>query len=181
MTRQERRAINRANAKLSTGPASPEGKLTSSANATTHGLTSMRPYLPSEEQDYKTYYACSLRRLSPQTDAEHNLATTIIDLEWRLKRIPTLEARLFADEEADAFKIIRALDTLSRHEVRLRKLLASTLLQLNDLAQNRPNQQQTEPLQANGFVLNSAEPTLPAMSLDTQRKAPDRAENAAAA
>jgi hypothetical protein len=53
MTRQERRAINRANAKLSTGPASPEGKTTSSANATTHGLAAMKPFLPSEEQDYK--------------------------------------------------------------------------------------------------------------------------------
>jgi len=137
MTRQERRAINRENAKHSTGPVTDAGKQTSAANATTHGLTSMKPYLPSEEDAYRAFEANRLESLAPETGDEANLVATIIDLEWRLKRIPILEARLFAADEEDTMKIIRALDVLSRHEVRLRKLLVTIHAELHELVINR--------------------------------------------
>ncbi|MEO8027975.1 MAG: hypothetical protein ABI823_15935 [Bryobacteraceae bacterium] len=66
----------------------------------------------------------------PQTPDEQSVVETLVDLEWRLLRIPALEARLFADDSsgnaADPYKTIRALDVLSRHEVRLRKLAKTT-------------------------------------------------------
>ncbi len=170
MTRQERRAVNRANATRSTGPATADGKATSSQNATTHGLTSLKPYLPAEEQDYKTYLTANLARLDPQSAAEQNLAQTIIDFEWRLKRIPSLEARLFADEEADTYKIIRALDVLSRHEIRLRKLLVNALVDLNNLILERRKLTETMDFlasrNANGFVLKSPIPAAQAANVD---------------
>lgn len=160
MTRQQRRAINRTNAQSSTGPITEAGKATSSANSTKHGLTSMKPYLPAEEQDYLAFAADQLRRFDPQNPTEQGLASTIVDVEWRLKRIPGMEARLFADEESDPHKTIRSLDTLSRHEVRLRKLLMNTVMELHTIVSMRRKHQAAQGLQAeqkaNGFVLQSA-------------------------
>jgi hypothetical protein len=42
MSSEKQQAANRANAQLSTGPVTPEGKLTSSLNGTTHGLAAAR-------------------------------------------------------------------------------------------------------------------------------------------
>ncbi len=166
MTRKDRRAINRANATHSTGPVTETGKQTSSLNATTHGLTAMKPYLPTEERDHATYAAARLRCLNPQTETERDLADTVIDIEWRLKRIPSLEARLFESEDDDPHKVIRSLDVLSRHELRLRKHLQKTLVELEAAIQTRPNHQPTQALtetaNTNGFVLKSAN------SADTQ-------------
>jgi len=157
MNRKERRAINRANATHSTGPVTADGKLASSANATTHGLTARKPYLPAEEADYKTFAAGRLTRLDPRCPAEHDLAATVVDLEWRLQRIPTLEARLFESEDEDAHKIVRSLDVLSRHEVRLRKLLDTVMTALYNTVVARRKQQaakaQSAAAQENGFVL----------------------------
>ena len=49
MTTQAQIDANRRNAQLSTGPKTPEGKATSSQNATQHGLTSQRVVLPDED------------------------------------------------------------------------------------------------------------------------------------
>src|ERR1041384_313626 len=90
----EQQTANRANAQFSTGPVTCEAKPPPSQNATKHGLTSMRPYLPAEEQGYLAFADTKTRAHNPQSPAEHELVATIIDVEWRLKRIPALEARL---------------------------------------------------------------------------------------
>jgi len=152
---------NRENAQFSTGPTTVEGKAASSMNATKHGLTSMRPYLPAEEQTYLAFAAGKTRRYDPQTAAEQELVSTIIDVEWRLKRIPALEARVFADDEADPHKTVRSLDTLSRHETRLRKLLINITTQFQALVEMRRKYEQARALAAqkdgNGFVLKTRE------------------------
>jgi len=153
-------SANRENAKFSTGPVTVQGRAISSANATKHGLTSMKPYLPAEEQDYVEFATNTTCRYDPQTPAERNIVGTIIDVEWRLKRIPALEARLFASsgEDEDVHKAVRSLDTLSRHETRLRKLLVNTIVELHGLVQIRRKYEEEKALassrNSNGFVLH---------------------------
>lgn len=168
MTRKARRAANRnqdfanrENSKLSTGPITEHGKETSKMNALKHGLTAMKPYLPSEQQSYEAFADARTRNFNPQTEAEQSLVQLIIDTEWRIQRIAGLEARLFADLESDAHKTIRSLDTLSRHELRLRKLLTNTIAELSDIVQTRQKLAAAKALAArknpNGFVLQHAE------------------------
>ncbi len=151
---------NKENAKFSTGPATEKGKETSKMNALKHGLTAMKPYLPSEESVFLDFAAGLLRRYDAQTADERQLVETIIDVEWRIQRIPSLEARLFIDLDTDPHKTIRSLDTLSRHESRLRKLLLHTVTQLQDAILLRRKIQQYKTLaaqpNANGFVFSNA-------------------------
>jgi len=170
MNRQQRRAINRANAALSTGPVSQAGKQTSSANSTTHGLTSLKPYRPAEEADYRAFEQTQLRIFDPQNDAERDLAQTIIDVKWRLKRISTLEACLYEEIETDAHRAARSLDILGRYENRLRKILKEAVLELQERTHDRRKNQETEGLSAKqnsvGFVLQDQE------ALDAEKPKP---------
>ncbi|MEO8027152.1 MAG: hypothetical protein ABI823_11795 [Bryobacteraceae bacterium] len=132
-------------------------------NAVTHGLTAAKPYLPTERPSYEAFAADQLQRLAPQTQVEHELSQTIIDATWRLRRIPALEARLFEDDSSgnatDPHKIVRSLDTLSRHELRLRKLLTAATAELQDRLAIRRNMQKQQGLPStpkqSGFVLQT--------------------------
>src|ERR1700704_6597947 len=108
MNRNQRRLANQRNAQSSTGPVTAEGKETSKMNALKHGLTAMKPYLPSEEAEYVAFASSYNDRIQPETDFERLQAATAIDLQWRLRRIPVMEARLFADPEADPHKTIKS-------------------------------------------------------------------------
>jgi len=82
---------NLANAALSTGPVTAEGKAASSRNAISHGLTCREPVLPGESEDeFKRFVA------SYVTNFSHNpeLAAELAGLNWRLRRIPTFEAQI---------------------------------------------------------------------------------------
>ena len=88
---------NRANAQFSTGPSSPEGKLKSSHNALKTGLTGRTIVLPTDDiAAYQNFVDLMHRRHAPEDDYEKHLVQTIADTEWRLLRIPTLEAALAA-------------------------------------------------------------------------------------
>jgi hypothetical protein len=88
---------NRANAQLSTGPSSPEGKLKSSHNAIKTGLTGRTIVLPTDDvAAYEKFVDLMHRRHAPEDDYEKHLVQTIADTEWRLLRIPTLEAAFLA-------------------------------------------------------------------------------------
>ncbi len=89
-------AANRANAQLSTGPATPEGKSKTSLNAVKTALTGRTVLLPTDDvaayQHYLTAYENELR---PVGRRESDLVQSIIDTTWRLLRIPCLETGLF--------------------------------------------------------------------------------------
>jgi hypothetical protein len=93
----QRLAANRANAQKSTGPITPEGKATSSLNALKTGLTGKAVLLPSEDAAaYEEHLLRFLVDLQPVGDRETHLVQTLADTQWRLDRIPNLEAGLFA-------------------------------------------------------------------------------------
>jgi hypothetical protein len=88
---------NRANAQNSTGPSSPEGKLVSSHNALKTGLTGRTIVLPTDDiAEYQKLVALMHKKHSPEGDVEAHIVQFIADTEWRLLRIPTLEAGFYA-------------------------------------------------------------------------------------
>jgi hypothetical protein len=88
-------AANRANALLSTGPATPEGRAISSLNALTHGLTGKTVVLPSEDAaEYDRKLNAYTKDLKPATEEEHRLVQTLLDSFWRIDRIKRLETGL---------------------------------------------------------------------------------------
>jgi hypothetical protein len=88
-------AANRANALLSTGPTTPQGRAISSMNALTHGLTGKTVVLPSEDADeYDRKLATYTKDLKPVTEEEHRLVQTLLDSFWRIDRIKRLETGL---------------------------------------------------------------------------------------
>jgi len=92
-----RLAANRANAQKSTGPASTEGKATSSKNALKTGLTGATVLLPTDDAViYQAFVESLFEQWSPATDQENRLTQLIADTEWRIHRIAPLEAGIFA-------------------------------------------------------------------------------------
>ncbi|MDQ2712867.1 MAG: hypothetical protein M3Y24_11690 [Acidobacteriota bacterium] len=97
MTSEQQLAANRANAQSSTGPTSPEGKAKVSHNALKTGLTGRTVLLPSDDvAAYQAQVARLFRQFAPQTDVEQRLTQSLTDTQWRLDRIPALEAGIYA-------------------------------------------------------------------------------------
>jgi hypothetical protein len=104
-----RAEANRANARLSTGPRSPEGKARSSRNALSHGLTARADVLvPGEDvETYDAFRAGLLATLAPEGELEQFHAQRAAWLAWRLSRIPRIEAAVLTaaramEERSDA-------------------------------------------------------------------------------
>jgi hypothetical protein len=155
MSTELQQRANQANAQLSTGPKTEAGKAKSSRNALKTGLTGRAVLLSTEEA---AAYEQHLENLStqhqPAGDAERELLQSIADTQWRLQRIPSLEAgiyalgrrefaELFPEEEApvraaliDAHTYLachRNLANLSTQETRLYRRLQLDLAELTAL------------------------------------------------
>ncbi|HEY3454240.1 MAG TPA: hypothetical protein VGK64_06515 [Bryobacteraceae bacterium] len=94
---EARLLANRANAQLSTGPRSEEGRAKSSLNAVKTALTGRTVLLPSDDTaEYERHLAAYAEEFAPVGLLETNLVQSIADTDWRLRRIPALESALFA-------------------------------------------------------------------------------------
>ena len=90
-------AANQKNAQLSTGPSSETGKAKSSLNAVKTGLTGCTVLLPGDDAAlYEAHVARFVARFQPTADDEQNLVQSLANTEWRLARIPSLEAGIYA-------------------------------------------------------------------------------------
>ena len=160
-------AANQANAQLSTGPTSIEGKAKSSRNALKTGLTVLLP-----GDDAELYQAKLLHHseaLNPVGEKETALVQAIADTEWRIARIPGLEYGIYAlariefaskfdDQPAEhrpglihAYTFIayhKQLNNLSIQESRLNNQLVKIVAQLRGLQSQRQQQQQAKLAQA---------------------------------
>jgi hypothetical protein len=97
MSTEAQITANQANAKLSTGPATPEGKAIVCKNALKTGLTGRTVLLPSDDAElYEKHIQSFRERYNPVGDAETELVQSIADSQWRVARIPGLEAGIFA-------------------------------------------------------------------------------------
>ena len=90
-----KRRANRANARHSTGPRTPEGKAVSSRNATTHGIFCRDLVLPGENFDlFVVTRDGFLDALKPQDAAQLAVVDTAVSARWRLNRCQFAEAVL---------------------------------------------------------------------------------------
>ncbi len=148
----------RANGAKSRGPKTAQGKLASSRNATTHGLTARTVVLHNEseaqfEADLRAYLDHFRPQTKPETDLVHQLAAA----QWRLNRYIAIEAALLENKMGDqaewlddkyealpepnrlaiAFESLSgpngSLALLNRYQARLQREYQRTLKTLTDL------------------------------------------------
>ena len=100
---EPRLAANRANAQLSTGPTTPEGKAKSCLNALKSGLTGATVVLPGEDlARYEQHLLAYQNEFHPVTERECVLVQSIADSDWRMLRIPVMEMTIFAHGRAES-------------------------------------------------------------------------------
>lgn len=158
MTHQQLVA-NRANAQLSTGPASAAGKAKTSLNAVKTALTGRTVLLPAEDAVlYERHIRAYQHELQPVGQRECDLVQAIADAAWRLARIPGLEMVFYAQgqiEFANTFddhdpglraglidlqvclKYERQLRNLQLQEARLHRRREKDTAELRQLQQQR--------------------------------------------
>lgn len=90
-------AANRANAQLSTGPKTSEGKAKSSLNAVKTALTGRTVLLPTDDAAaYQQHVDDFFKELRPMGARECALVQLLADNSWRLDRVFALEMGLYA-------------------------------------------------------------------------------------
>src|SRR5436190_1798954 len=89
---------NRANALLSTGPQSAEGKARASRNALRHGAASALAVVPGLErpEDWEAHRKGILDSLAPARALEEALAERVALCSWRLARVARYETAVTA-------------------------------------------------------------------------------------
>src|ERR1017187_7502935 len=88
-------AANRANAQMSTGPRSAEGKSASRFNALKHGIDAASIVIPGEDPaDYDALAADYLSDFRPQSPSESFHVQTMLRADWQKPRLLRVEADL---------------------------------------------------------------------------------------
>lgn len=137
-----RAETNRANAQLSTGPRTPEGKSASSLNALRHGLTAQSPVIPGEDAAaYDAFVKDFLDSLKPSGALERELVLTIADTSWRLNRASRLESGALAANAEDSLKL---LNSLSTHAQRLSRQREKAIQQVRQIQADRRHAESSE-------------------------------------
>jgi hypothetical protein len=96
MTTDKQLAANRANAALSTGPRTPQGRANSKQNALSHGMYSPNLVIfhwESREQ-FDCLRAAYIQRHQPIDQCELDLVDRLVDATWRRNRMLSLETAL---------------------------------------------------------------------------------------
>ena len=87
---------NRRNARLSTGPATEEGKQKCRQNAVRHGLTAETVIDALEDaEDYAAFEIAITADYDAQSAVERELVLRLASLLWRLRRATSIESGLF--------------------------------------------------------------------------------------
>jgi hypothetical protein len=153
MTTERQKEANRRNARKSTGPRTAAGKARSSTNALKHGLTSRTVVLADESgEKYEELRRNLYEELDPGSQLESLLVNRLVAVQWRLARVPALEAQLLGrlregptggDEglgaawAVDAGPYGGALARLVRYEVALERSATRLLTDLRRLRRER--------------------------------------------
>jgi hypothetical protein len=96
MTSLRQIEANRRNARLSTGPATEEGKRKSRRNAVRHGLTAETIIDSLEDaDDYAAFEMAVTSDYDARTAVERELVLRLASLLWRLRRATAIESGLF--------------------------------------------------------------------------------------
>jgi hypothetical protein len=116
VTSERQKAANRANARRSTGPKTPEGKAAVRLNAFRHGLLVRDVMLPEEDLDAFEDLRNRVRaELSPVGPIEELHADRVVNIMWRLGRSARAETALF-DWRVRELTVSRLEDQVRSHE-----------------------------------------------------------------
>ena len=99
---EAKREANRANARLSTGPVTPEGKSASARNNFRHGFTGTFAVLPEEDAEAFNQFQLDLQiEHDPQTPTEDLLVADMARHYWLTQRALRLQDGLLATHDLD--------------------------------------------------------------------------------
>jgi hypothetical protein len=165
-----RLAANRANAQLSTGPVSPEGKANSSQNALKTALTGRTVLLPADDAErYERHLIAYGKAYGPIGERECEIVQSLADATWRIDRIPGIEEALyvkgcnqFAAEVTDLdprarltmlrmhtyLAYERQFRNLQIQEMRLHRLREKLIKEVKELQREREQKEKDELAQA---------------------------------
>jgi len=182
MSTQAQINANRLNSQQSTGPKTDVGKANSSHNAVKTALTGQTILLPTDDvAAYQKLGQLIIESYCPAAYLEEILVQSIIHAEWRLRRIPGLEASIYAIgqmELADQFpadqlqlriymKYERQLKNLSLQENRLRRMRDKDAAELKQMQAARQEKEEEKEEEAKKNMHNkpkpadASEPTVP--------------------
>lgn len=133
---------NAANAQLSTGPRTPEGKAAVSINATRHGLAAGRAVVfPHEAEEYESFLAELEVSLDPQGAIELMVFQQLAGAAWGLRRLRLLELELYANAGAvDPLcqnEAVAPIRQLARYRARAERTFYSAIAQLRQAQSDR--------------------------------------------
>jgi hypothetical protein len=140
MTSPLRSAANAANAQLSTGPRTAEGRARSSRNALKHGLTSPDLIVREDEiEEFQQFQQDLRQELAPEGAVEMLSFNQLLRAAWNMQRAQRLETDLFVDgldpllDESAA----KTLDRIHRYQSQSERSYYRHLKELRVLQTNR--------------------------------------------
>jgi hypothetical protein len=140
MITERQAAANAANAQLSTGPRTEEGKARSSQNALKHGLTAKELVIREDErEEFEELRIDLTNHVEPEDPLEVVALNHAIHAVWNLKRYRRLEADLMANgldpilDESSA----KVLDRLHRYAGRAERAYYRAMEELRKLQTHR--------------------------------------------
>jgi hypothetical protein len=138
MSTRRQRAASRANAQKSTGPRTTEGKAASRFNALKHGIDAQQQTMFGESAEDLAALAAEYHELhAPANADERFLVDSMVNYEWRLRRLRGVEASLWLTAAKDtrssggalnsggAFNISDAFNNGARAFDRLQRMVNS--------------------------------------------------------
>ena len=134
-----RQSANAANARLSTGPRTPEGKARSAANSRKHCLTAQDIVIgPEDREEFDDMLVDFQSDISPQGAIQQMLFDELVAAAWNLRRIRRMETELCAGAATyldllDDDQVQTKLDRLARHKSRIERTFHRSLKELKAL------------------------------------------------
>ena len=135
-------SANAANAQLSTGPRTPNGKARSSQNARKHGLTAQGLFIgPEDREEFDELLTGLQADIAPQGALQQTLFDELVTSAWNLRRIRVMEAELYSraatcSDLLDDDVLLTKLDRLARHKTRIERTFHRSLKELKALQTN---------------------------------------------
>jgi len=131
-------AARRGNAQKSTGPITDAGRAKAAKNALKHGLFSRENVFPGESRRrFFRFARRMLEQLAPVGEIEVQLASRVVSLLWRLRRVNRLERDLLGRAEgdgegrlADNLRLVDAYVQVRRHEAQIDRAVFRTWREL---------------------------------------------------
>ncbi|MGC4053457.1 MAG: hypothetical protein QM757_29500 [Paludibaculum sp.] len=148
---------NQANAKLSTGPVSKEGKARSAQNARRHGFTARNPQITPEDRAEFIELESALRlRTRPADCLEEEIFHRILTHTWNLRRIEDFESLILAETDplAEVDPHAAKLERYARYRRDLERGLYRAIRELSKLQTERAALGQQHPHVVQGIREN---------------------------